>query len=238
MSGLLITFEGIECSGKGKQATKLLAFLKAINREAIILREPGGTVYGEILRTVIKHPQLATKAINEVFNGHEDFPQPIDIANGFARSPYCELFMFLANRAEFIDKRVKPALASGQIVITDRLHYSTRAYQGGGRFHSEPEMIKTINHLNAIALQGILPDLVILLDISIEEMIKRRTQESDKDAFFEKTCDQDFFNRTRNEYLKIAEEEASRFRIIDGTRSILDIHHTIISSVAKIVNQT
>lgn len=228
---MLITFEGIECSGKGKQTTKLIAFLKAINREAVLLREPGGTVYGELLRAVIKHPQLATKAINEVFYGHEDFPQPIDITNGFDRSPYCELFMFLANRAEFIDKKIKPALVSGQIVITDRLHYSTRAYQGGGRFHSEPEMIKTINHLNAVALQGILPDLVILLDISVEEMIKRRTQEADKDAFFEKTCDQDFFNRTRNEYLKIAEEEANRFVIIDGSQDMDNIHQEIVQLV-------
>lgn len=233
MTGHLITFEGIECSGKGEQSKKLLAYLKQLGQPAILLREPGGTVYGEALRALLKHPQLAIAGINMALKHHEDFPQLIDLDGDFSRSPYCELFMFLANRSEFIDKKVKSALETGQIVITDRLHYSTRAYQGGGRFYHDPEMIKNINQLNGIALQGILPDLVFLLDISVEEMIKRRNKEVGKDAFFETTCDREFFARTRQEYLSVALEEPGRFVIIDGTKSIDTIHQEVVRLVDK-----
>lgn len=235
MRGKLFTLEGIECSGKGEQSKRLLAYFQENNQPAILLREPGGTVYGEALRAILKHPQLAIAGINLALKGHEDFPQLIDLDGDFSRSPYCELFMFLANRAEFIDKKVKPALDSEQIVITDRLHYSTRAYQGGGRFYHDPKIIDNINRLNAIALQGILPDLVFFLDISVEEMIKRRNKESGKDAFFEKTCDQAFFQRTRQEYLNVASDEPERFIIIDGSKSIEEINQEIINQVKIIM---
>lgn len=231
MSSLLITIEGIECSGKGAQTRRLLTYFQTLNQPAILLREPGGTVYGEALRALLKHPQLAITGINQALAGHEDFPEPIDVSGDFSRSPYCELLMFVANRVEFIDKKVQPALAAGKTVITDRLHYSTRAYQGGGRFHHHSKMIAKINWLNDIAMQGIKPNIVFLLDITVEEMLRRQQQNKDKDAFFEKTCNRDFFERTRTEYLNIAQEEPNRFVVIDGTRSIDDIHEEIIELV-------
>lgn len=238
MKGRLFTFEGIECSGKGEQSSRLLAYFEKLKQPVSLLREPGGTIYGEVLRAILKHPELAVKGITDIFHGHGDFPNSIDVSMGFSRSPYCELFMFLASRAEFIDKKVKPALEAGEIVITDRLHYSTRAYQGGGRFFSDPKMITTINALNEIALQEILPDLIFFLDISIEEMIRRRHKEAGKDAFFEKTCDRGFFERVRKEYLNIALDEPDRFIIIDGIKSIEEIHMQIISRVKSLQGET
>jgi len=220
MNGKIITLEGIECSGKGEQSKRLLTYFQQLGQPVVLTREPGGSVYSEALRTIIKHPQQAINGLAEVFNGHEDFPQTMATIDYFSRSGYCELFMFLAARAELVSKLIKPGLLKGQIIIIDRSLDSTRAYQGGGRFNSDPQIIATINLLNEIALQGVKPDLTIFLDIAIETMIARRIKSKTKDAHFEETCDREFFARTRNEYLSIARDEPKRFRVIDGEQTI------------------
>jgi dTMP kinase len=235
MEGKLIIFEGIECSGKGVQTIMLLKYLQDLGKKVILVREPGGTLYGEALRGLIKHPKMAIQAINGAFIGHEDFPQTLDLSAGFDnRSPYCELFMFAAARAEFFDKVVKPALKDGKIVISDRGPNSTTAYQGGGRFNHDPIMIQAIYEINHIATQGITPYLTLLLDISIEEMIKRRKRESEKDAHFEKTCDRAFFERVRTEYHNIAKEDID-LEIIDGEMDVESVFEAIKKEVNKLI---
>lgn len=232
--GTLITFEGIECSGKGVQSQKLLEYLKSLNRCLVsLLREPGGAVYGETLRAILKHPELAIPAIGEAVKGHADFPKGIVIPESldqkqrFKRSPLCELFLFLAARTEFTDQGLKPRLDNGEVVIVDRCYDGSRAYQGGGRFNSEQKMITFINHLNLMTMQGITADITFFLDISINEMIRRQISQKHKDAFFETTCDRKFFERTRAEYLNIAQDEPNRFIVIDGEESIETIHTMI-----------
>src|SRR3990167_6984659 len=226
--GCLITFEGIECSGKGEQSSRLFAYLKQLGIPVILTREPGGTIYGEALRAILKYPELALGSLIRASADHEYFPQNIDVASQFYRSAYCELFMFLAARAE---------LARGKVIIVDRFFDSTRAYQGGGRFFSQPEMIDTISQLNKVALQGVKPDLTFFLDITVEEMIKRRGKITDKDAHFEKTCNREFFERTRNEYLNIADDEPNRFMIINGAKSIEFIHQEIIRLITVLIGE-
>lgn len=234
MTGRFITFEGIECSGKGEQSHRLSAYLKQPGQEVILTREPGGTIYGEALRALLKHPVIAFKGLEKAFSDHDDFTSLFFSVDDFYRSAYTELFMFMAARSEFVDKLIKPALSSGAIVIADRFSDSTRAYQGGGRFNNDRHMVSTINFLNVVAVQGVIPDLTFFLDITIEEMIKRRKQVSDKDAFFERSCDRAFFERTRQEYLQIAQDEPERFIVIDGSMSIEAVHQAIIGHIIKL----
>ncbi|MDO8669410.1 MAG: dTMP kinase [Candidatus Buchananbacteria bacterium] len=234
MKNYIVTFEGIDCSGKGEQSKRLLAYFKKLNQPAILTREPGGTPYGEALRAMIKHPEIAIGSIIKAFAGHEDFPKDIDISEGFYRSDYCELLMFLAARAEFVAKSIKPSLARGEIDIIDRFYDSTRAYQGGGRFLGNPTVVAMINKLNKFVLQGLKPAITFFLDITVDEMIARRNRAAQKDAYFEKTCDRNFFDRARCEYFKIAKEEPDRFVIIDGNRDIEEIHLEIIKKIATI----
>lgn len=236
MQGKIFTLEAIECGGKDVQSEKLFKFFKKLHKEVILVREPGGTPYGETLRAVLKHPKIAIRAINEAFTGHEDFPQGLDLSEGFEhRSPLSELFMFAAARAEFVEKIIKPARAKGKIIIVNRFYDSTTAYQGGGRFNHDPAMLNAIDCINMIATGGIVPDATLFLDISIEEMMKRRAKQTDKDAHFENTCDEKFYERVREGYLRIAKEE-KRFVPINGEQEIEMVFRDIIRQL-KILGQ-
>lgn len=219
--GKLITFEGIECSGKGTQITKLLEHLVKQRIPIFATHEPGGTPYGEAIRGLLKHPEMALAGFQETFIDHSDFPNLEYWQNiSIDRTPWTEIFMFLAARAEFIDKIISPKITEGINVISDRLHDSTRAYQGGGRFFSKPKIIEAINRNNILAMQNLQPDLTFLLDIPIEVMLERMKHENDeKNSYFEKQCDNCFFERVRQEYLSIQADEPQRMILIDATRS-------------------
>lgn len=225
---MLITFEGIECSGKGTQAQLLLQALINKQYPAILSREPGGVPYGEALRALLKHPELTLPAIWRELRGHEDFPDLKLLPYEFSRSSECELFMFLAARAEFVNSFVRPKLAQGKIVILDRFLDSTRAYQGGGRFYSHPDKISLISQMNRLASPGLNPDITFLLNISVAEMIQRQQSKRGGDAFFERTCNKSFFERVRQEYLTIAQEAPERVVVIDGAKDINKINAQIV----------
>jgi len=229
--GWLFTFEGIECSGKGVQINLLLQYLKTHNLSVISKREPGGTPYGEALRAILKNPETALPGVFRALQEHEDYRQLLELewtADNIGRTPECEMLMFLASRSEFTDKVLQPNLADGISVIADRLHDSTRAYQGGGRFLAAKKMIDFINLANWVALRGLQPDLTFFLDISTQTMLVRMAKTSaDKSAFFERFCDVSFYERVRNEYLQIAKEEPQRFIVIDGEKPIEQVFATI-----------
>jgi dTMP kinase len=211
------------------QSKKLLEYFNADGaKRAILVREPGGTNYGEALRALIKHPEKTIRLIASGFSGHEDFPQELDLGDDFSRSPYCELFMFAAARAEFVDKIVLPALHDGLIVICDRFYDSTTAYQGGGQFHHDELMLQVIGDINQIAARSKTPNLTIFIDISVDTMIGRRQKVQDKDAHFEITCDRDFFERTRDAYQRIAIREPNRFKTVDGHQTIEQVWQDIL----------
>lgn len=226
--GKLITFEGIDCCGKGTQITKLMEYLVKNRVPIFDTHEPGGTDMGEALRALLKHPETAFAALRTAFAGkHEDFNATTWQKISIDRTPWTEIFMFLAARAEFIDKIVLPKISLGINVISDRLSDSTRAYQGGGHFYSRPDMIKAINRNNHFALQNLEPSLTFLLDISIEEMQKRAKLAGTKsDAYFEQ-LGPSFFERVRQEYLCIHEEEPKRVILIDGSQSKEEVFEEI-----------
>jgi len=222
--GKLITFEGIDHAGKGTQIALAMEYLQ--NRGIAIEqnREPGGTLYGESLRLLLKHPQESIPALFEKFAGHSDCPDvnltKAITANDFFRSPECELMMFAAARAEYARKILEPQLSQGISVISDRLMDSTRAYQGGGHFGGEKEVVNMIQRVNHFVMNGVWPHLTIFIDIPVEVMMERGRKESDeKNAYFER-LGQRFFERVRTEYLKIAGEEPERFIVINGHQPI------------------
>jgi dTMP kinase len=149
-SGLFITFEGGEGSGKSTQTRLLAGHLERAGRRVVALREPGGTPLGEELRKLLLHQ-----------------PEPA--------SPEAELLMFLAARAELVSKVIRPTLQAGDAVICDRFSDSTIAYQGYGR-GLDPEAIRTLNRW---ATGGLQPDLTVLLDVPSGVGRERKHQDDD-----------------------------------------------------------
>jgi dTMP kinase len=161
-SGLFITFEGGEGSGKSTQAELLARSLEAAGRRVLRLREPGGTPLGEELRQLLLHRRA-------------------DI------SPLGELLLFLAARAELVRAIIRPALAEGSIVICDRFSDSTLAYQGYGRGIG----LDQVRRINESATGGLKPDLTVLLDLPVETGRARKQRDEDAfqgedDAFHER----------------------------------------------------
>ncbi|MFA6232566.1 MAG: dTMP kinase [Bacteroidota bacterium] len=187
---MFITFEGIDCSGKSTQIDLLVRKLNAHKHEVLIVREPGGTEISERIRALL-----------------------LDLKHGEMDSG-TELLLFSASRSQLVSERILPALAQGTIVIADRFHDSTTAYQGYGRGID----IESIMHIHAIATHGLIPDLSFFIDISIEESLRRRSARAGNIDRME-TADESFFERVRNGYLSISSLSPSRFRIIDGDRN-------------------
>ncbi len=157
MKGKFIVFEGIDGAGKTTQINELSQWLiendLIPNRnQLVITREPGGTRLGQSIRSLL------------LDNSIEKSPDSIT-----------ELLLYAADRAQHINEIIRPALNKGNWVISDRFCGSTVAYQGYGRKLD----IKLIKSLETIATQGILPDITFLLDIPVDESIKRRISRKD-----------------------------------------------------------
>lgn len=138
-------------------------------------------------------------------------------------SDRCEEFLFLADRAQNIDMIINPAVEQGKIVLCDRHTDSTVAYQGWGRGLD----IERINYLNNIATNGTTPDLTLVFDVDIETSNKRVGDEKDR---MESSGDE-FFNRVRTGYLELAKNEPDRIKVIDGTKSVEDVHKEVVKIV-------
>jgi dTMP kinase len=193
--GTFITFEGIDGSGKSTQLRLLGNFLRANGCDARLTREPGGTTLGLRLRAAL------LDAMEEV-------------------DPLTELLVFAADRAQHVRRMLRPELAAGRVVISDRYADATVAYQGAGRGFS-PELIAQIVQL---ATEGLKPDLTLLFDVSIEESTNRTTRRStSKNSAGMASRDRldienaDFHTRVRDAYLQIALAEPQRVKLIDSS---------------------
>lgn len=193
MTGTFISFEGIDGSGKSTQLRLLAGFLRQRGHDVLTTREPGGTALGLRLRAALLDAQE-----------HVD--------------PLTELLVFAADRAQHVRVILRPALAAGQIVLTDRYADATVAYQGAGRGFA-PELIAEIVQL---ATEGLKPELTLLFDLSVKDCAtrtKRRTngkQQGDRlDAE-----NAEFHTRVRQAYLRLAAAEPERVRIIETGGSV------------------
>lgn len=195
MPGTFITFEGIDGSGKSTQLRLLNNFLRAQGWNPLVTREPGGTPVGLRLRAALL-----------------DASEEVD--------PLTELLVFAADRAQHVRRVIRPALESGQIVISDRYADATVAYQGAGRGFP-PDLIAEIVHL---ATEGLKPDLTVLFDVGIEESTSRTTRRSTGRNAANKTGrdrldieDAAFHSRVRDAYLRIAAGEPERVKVVDAS---------------------
>lgn len=196
--GLFITFEGIDGCGKTTQMNLLAQYLQKKGIEIVITREPGAKGLGEKIREILLHydGEVSSKA---------------------------ESFLFLADRAQHIDKIVNPAIESGKYVLCDRHTDSTIAYQGYGR-GVDIEQLKMLNNL---ATGSRKPDLTFVFDIDIETSMKRVGKEKDR----MESAGIEFFKKVREGYLEIAKLEPNRVVVIDSTQSINKISEEVIASV-------
>ena len=205
MQGKFITFEGIDGSGKSTQLRMLSGELRGRGVDVITTREPGGTPLGRRLR--------------EAFLETEETVAPI-----------AELLLFAADRAQHVELLIKPSLAEGRIVISDRYADATFAYQGAGRGFPEA----TVRQIIQLATGGLKPDLTLFFDISVEKALERMISQGDTDNRKKNRMDaetSEFYSNVRNAYLEIAAEEPNRFKIIDANGSLEMIQAKVIETV-------
>ena len=209
MNGLFITFEGTEGCGKSTQVTLLADRLRKLGHTVRVTREPGGTPIGEEIRHTLKHSK-----------------------DNSAMTWEAELLLMNASRAQLVREFIRPALARGEIILSDRFYDSTTAYQGYGR------------QLDLAAVQGIIdlavgetrPDLTLLLTVSPEVSAARlRSRQATmpfvRDRFEE--SDRAFFDRVSQGYESIAHAEPLRVRKVDATGEVSAIHEAIWGLVEK-----
>lgn len=199
--GLFISLEGIEGTGKTTQARLLYERLIDYGFDVILTKEPGGTPIGESIREILL--KIDHKEMSHI----------------------TELFLYNAARAQHLYEKILPALKKGKIVITDRFSDSTIAYQGYGR-GIDINLLKT---LDDIATGGIKPDITILFDLDVEIGLKRNRGINKIDRL--ELEDIEFHKRVREGYLRIAESEPKRIRIIDASEPMFVISEKIWESV-------
>ncbi len=205
---LLLTFEGIDGSGKSTQARRLNQHLQAEGHETLLVREPGGTELSERVRSVLLDSSLNVQ-------------------------PFAELLLFSAARAQLVAERIRPALDDGRIVICDRFFDSTTAYQGAGRGVAEPEWLRAFHRRVTDAL---VPDRTYLVEVDAETARDRRAQTRDEGDRME-AAGPEFYERVIAAYAELAEDEPDRFCRLDGRRSIEALHETVRADVTQLLNE-
>jgi len=191
MRGKFITLEGGEGAGKSTVLSAVREQLVADGADVIITREPGGTPAGEAIRGVLLDPAL----------------------HG-AIAPETELLLMFAARAQHVRETIKPALAAGRWVLSDRFTDASYAYQGGGR--AQP--LERIAELERWAADDLQPDLTLLLDLPVGIGLARARGRGPADRIELEA--QDFFERVRAAYRARAAAQPARFRVIDASQPL------------------
>jgi dTMP kinase len=192
MSGILITFEGGEASGKSTQVARLASRLEATGQPVTVVHDPGTTDVGRAIRQLLLHARES--------NGLNDTT---------------ELLLFAASRSQLIGEIIRPALAADRVVISDRFADSTAVYQGYARGLSE----QFIRELERFLLGEIRPRLTFVLDLDLATMRKRqlrRVRPVNQTDRLERLPDE-FHQRVRDGYLQLARREPDRIRLIDAS---------------------
>jgi dTMP kinase len=199
--GAFIVVEGVEGAGKTTQTARLAEWLGTRGVRHRVVREPGGTPVGEAIRSVVlDRPDLDVPAETE-------------------------LLLILAARAAFVRHVVRPALQGGDTVLSDRYFHSTLAYQGYGRGLD----LGIVRRLNDFAADGMIPDLVLILDVPVE-VGRRRQVEAGKVLDRMEREGEAFLGRVRDGYLALAETEDNA-HLIDATGSGDEVHARIVEAV-------
>ena len=199
--GIFIAFEGGEGTGKSTQSKLLASWLESEGEKVVLTREPGGTKLGQGLRKILLANETGSI------------------------SPRAEALLYAADRANHVHEVIRPALAAGEVVITDRYFDSSIAYQGAGRVLSPSEIAR----ISRWATESLFPTLTIVIDLPVEKSLARLKSrdrlESEANEFHE---------RVRQEFLQLARLDPERYFIVDGTKTIDQIHKAVANRVGEI----
>lgn len=203
--GLFLSFEGGDGAGKSTQSALLAQWLaEECGREVVQTREPGGTELGRTLRNLVLH------------GDHVD-----------ART---EALLYATDRAHHVAEVIRPALARGAVVITDRYLDSSLAYQAGGRELNLTEL----RELQMWAVGGLLPDMTFLLDLDPALLPQRLTGAPDR----LERAGEEFHRRTRAAYLELASAEPQRWRVLDASRGVEQLAEDIRAAVTPMLGRS
>lgn len=191
--GWFLTLEGVEGTGKSTNLSFITDYLRDAGVDLIVTREPGGTELGEEIRDLL-------------LSHRED-----------GMHPDTELLLMFAARAEHLRRKIQPALAAGQWVLSDRFTDATYAYQGGGRA-LDLERIAILEDWTQGALR---PDVTFLLDLDPEVGLARAANRAALDRFEQE--DLAFFQRVRHAYQQRVEEQPERFRVVDASQPLEEV---------------
>lgn len=194
-----ITFEGIEGCGKTTQARRLA---RAVGESALLTQEPGGTELGRAIRGLL-----------------------LEVTRG-SMSPQAEVLLFFADRAQHVAEVVRPALAAGRVVISDRYTDSSMAYQGYGR-GIDLDLIRTVARA---ATGGLVPDLTVFIDVPVEVGLERVGKRGRHDRLEAEV--REFHERVRDGYRRLAAEEPARWVTIDGLAEESEVEKKVNAAVA------
>lgn len=206
---LLISFEGIDGSGKSTQARLLNEYLQNEGHDTLLVREPGGTDLSERVRSILLDPSLNVQ-------------------------PFAELLLFSAARAQLVSERIRPALEEGRVVICDRFYDSTTAYQGAGRGVADPSWLRSFHQR---VTDGLVPDRTYLVEVDAETAEKRRDGKEMGETDRMEAAGPSFYNRVGRAYTKLAEEAPERFVRLDGHRSIEALHEAVRADLHSLLEE-
>ncbi|GIL35282.1 dTMP kinase [Phycicoccus sp. DTK01] len=195
--GVFIAFEGGDGAGKSTQVRLLAEALRAHGREVLVTRQPGGTDLGAAIRDLVLH--------------------------GDHVSPRAEALLFAADKAHHVDLVIRPALAAGQVVLTDRYTDSSVAYQGAGRDLGAAE----VHDLQMWAVDALVPDLTVVVDVDPAEGRRRRGEVHDR---LEAEADA-FHAAIREHFLAMARGNPQRYLVVDGTQPPDAVHASVLDRV-------
>jgi dTMP kinase len=202
--GRLIAFEGVEGSGKSTQLELLRRALEGRVREVVVTREPGGTPAGERIRAVLLDPAVELH-------------------------PRAEALLFAAARAELVEAVIRPALERGAVVLCDRYLDSSLAYQGGARGLGRGP----VTEVNRFATGGLVPDLVVLLDLDPASGLRRRAGELDRIE----GQDLAFHRRVRQAFCDLAAADPGRFAVVDAAAPVQEVAARVQAAVLPLLEQ-
>jgi dTMP kinase len=201
MNAKFITLEGMDGAGKSTHISSIIELLSARGVEVVSTREPGGTELGERLRELLLHE---------------------------AMHPETETLLMFAARREHIAQVIKPALARGAYVLSDRFTDATYAYQCGAK-GVDASKIELLEHWVQDSLQ---PDMTLLFDVPVEVSMQRLSAARTPDKFERESAD--FFTRIRNAYLQRAQQNPARFRVIDSNQPLAEVAKSVAEAIASL----
>jgi len=198
--GLFISLDGPEGSGKSSQARRLVSALRRAGYRVVFLRDPGSTALGRALRRVLLHTSGRL-------------------------SPLTEALLFIGGRVQLVEERIHPALVKRKVVVCDRFHDATIAYQGFGGGLEVP----WLDRLGQRAIHGVMPSLTIVLDVATQAGFARLHRSHDR---MERKAAV-FHRRVRRGYLRLAKREPKRMVVVDASGAPEEVRRRIWMIVAR-----